>query len=80
MFTHADSNVRGRLGTKRCGELGIQESMASATNSGLEGKAKPSVRVQEIDGHLQLCILDVLSSISNGVRNPQDLGDHGSNT
>ena len=52
MFTDADSNVRGRLRTKRCGGLGIYESMASATNSGLEAKAEPSVRVQEIDGHL----------------------------
>ena len=29
---------------------------------------------------MQLCILDVLSSISNGVRNPQDLGNHSSDT
>jgi hypothetical protein len=34
--------------------------------------------VLEKDGHLQLCILDVLSSIGNGVRNPQDLGNHSS--
>jgi hypothetical protein len=36
--------------------------------------------VQERDGHLQLCILDVLSSIGNGVWNPQDLGNHSSDT
>jgi hypothetical protein len=54
--------------------------MASTTDSCLEAKAESSVRVLEIDGHLQLCILDVLSSIGNGVGNPQDLGNHGSNT
>ena len=54
--------------------------MASASDSGLEGKAESSVRVLEKDGHLQLCILDVLSSIGNGVRDPQDLGNHGSDT
>ena len=54
--------------------------MASTTNSGLEAKAEPSVRVLEKDGHLQLCTFDVLPSIGNGVRNPQDLGDHSSKT
>ena len=54
--------------------------MASATNGGLESKAESSVRVQEKDGHLQLGVLDVLSSIGNGMRNPQDLGDHSSDT
>jgi hypothetical protein len=52
--------------------------MASTTNSGVESKAESSVRVLEKDGHLQLCILDVLSSIGNGVRNPQGLGNHSS--
>ena len=52
--------------------------MASATNGGLESKAESSVRVQEKDGHLQVSVLDVLSSIGNGMRNPQDLGDHSS--
>ena len=50
--------------------------MASTTSSGLESKAESSVRVGEKDGHLQFCILDVLSSIDSGVRNPQDLGNH----
>jgi len=54
--------------------------MASTTDSGLEAKAEPSVRVQEKDGHLQPCILDVLPSIGNGVGNPQDLRDHSSDT
>lgn len=54
--------------------------MASATNSGLETKAESSVCVQEKDGHLQLCLFDVLSSVGNGVRNPQDLGNHSSDT
>jgi hypothetical protein len=52
--------------------------MALATNSGLESKTESSVRVQEKDGHLQLCILDVLTSIGDCVRNPRDLGDHSS--
>jgi hypothetical protein len=52
--------------------------MASTTNSGVESKAESSVRVLEKDGHLQLCIMDVLSSIGNGVRNPQGLGNHNS--
>ena len=54
--------------------------MASTTNSGFESKAESSVRVHEEDGHLQFCMLDVLSSIGNGVRNPQDLGNHSSDT
>ena len=52
--------------------------MALANNGGLESKAESSVRVQEKDGHLQLGVLDVLSSIGNGIRHPQDLGDHSS--
>ena len=79
MFTDADSNVGGRLGAKWCGTLGIYEGMGSTTNSALESKTESSVRVLEKDGHLQLCILDMLSSIGNGVGNPQDLGDHSSN-
>jgi hypothetical protein len=51
-----------------------------AANSSLESKPESSVRVQEKDGHLQFCILDVLSSVGNGVRNPQVLGDHSSDT
>ena len=54
--------------------------MAPTTNSGLEGKAEPSVRVQEKNGHLQLGILDVLSSIGNGCRDPQVLGNHSSDS
>ena len=52
--------------------------MASTTNSGLESKAESSIRVRKKYGHLQLCILDVLSSIGNGVWDPQGLGNHGS--
>jgi len=52
--------------------------MTSATNSGLESEAESSVRVQEKDGHLQLCIFDMLFSIGNGVWSPQDLGNHSS--
>jgi hypothetical protein len=52
--------------------------MASTTNSGVESKAESPVRVLEKDGHLQLCILDVLSSIVNGRRNPQGLGSDSS--
>jgi hypothetical protein len=52
--------------------------MASAADGGLEGKAESSVRVQEEDGHLQFGILDVLSSVSNSVRDPQDLWNHSS--
>jgi hypothetical protein len=51
--------------------------MASTTNSSLERKAESSVRVLKKNGHLQLCILDVLSPIGNGVR-PQYLGNHSS--
>lgn len=54
--------------------------MVSASNSGLETEAESSVCVQEKDGHLQLCLFDVLSSVNNGVRNPQDLGNHSSDT
>jgi hypothetical protein len=54
--------------------------MASTTDSGLESEAESSVRVQEKNGHLQLCILDVLSSVGNGVGDPQDLGDHSPDT
>jgi hypothetical protein len=50
--------------------------MASATHSGLESKAESSVRVQEEDGHLQLCLFNVLSSIGYRVRSPQDLGNY----
>jgi hypothetical protein len=50
--------------------------MASTANSGLESKAESSVRVHEKDGHLQLCILDVMSSFGSGVWNPQVLGYH----
>ena len=52
--------------------------MASTTDSSLEGEAESSVHVHEKDGHLQLCLLDVLSSVGNGVWDPQDLGNHGS--
>jgi hypothetical protein len=52
--------------------------MASTTNSSLESNSESSVRVLEKDGHLQRCILDVLSPIGNGVRNPQYLGNHSS--
>jgi hypothetical protein len=52
--------------------------MASAANSILERKPEPSVRVQEEDGHLQPCFFDMLSSIGNGVRDPQVLWDHSS--
>ena len=54
--------------------------MTSTTNSGLESKAESSIRVRKKDGHLQLCILDVLSPIGHGVGNPQDLGDHSPRT
>jgi len=54
--------------------------MTSATNSGLESEAESSVRVQEKDGHLQLCIFDMLFSIGNGVWSPQDLGKLRSST
>jgi hypothetical protein len=54
--------------------------MASTTNSGLESKAESSIRVLEKDGHLQFCILDVLSSIGNGVGSPQGLGNHRSDS
>jgi hypothetical protein len=50
--------------------------MTSAANSGLENKPESFVRVQEKGGHLQLCTLDVSSSIGNHVPNPQVLGDH----
>ena len=50
--------------------------MASATNSGLERKAESSVRVHEKNGPLQLCILDVLSSVGNSCRDPQVLGNY----
>ena len=36
--------------------------------------------MQEEDGHLQPCFFDVLSSIGNGVRNPQALRDYSSDT
>jgi len=78
MFTDADSDVRGRLGTKGRIALGIHEGMASARNSGLESKTESPVRVKEKDGPLQFRILDVLSSVRDGVRNPQDLGNHSS--
>jgi hypothetical protein len=68
------------LGTKWCGALGIQEGIASTTGSSLESEAESSVSVHEKYGHLQLCLLDVLSSIVNGVRSPQDLGNHSSDT
>jgi hypothetical protein len=80
MFTDADSNMRGRLGTKWCRELGIQEGVTPTTNSGLESKAESSVRVQEKNGHLQLCILYVMSSVGLGCRDPQFLGNHSSDT
>ena len=54
--------------------------MASTTNGGLESKAESSVRVQEKDGPLQLGILDMLSSIRNGVWDPQGLGNHSPDT
>ncbi len=78
MFTDADSDLRGRLGTKGRMALGIHEGMASARNSGLESKTESPVRVKEKDGLLQFRILDVLSSVRDGVRNPQDLGNHSS--
>ncbi|SRR5258707_9927140 len=78
MFTDADSDVRGRLGTKGRIALGIHEGMASARNSGLESKTESPIRVQEKDGSLQFRILDVLFSVRSVVRNPQDLGNHSS--
>ena len=78
MFTDADSNVGRGLGTEWCMGLGILEGMASATNSGLESKAESSVRVHEKNGHLQLCIFDVLSSVGNSCRGPQVLWNHSS--
>ncbi len=54
--------------------------MASATDCGLESKAESSIRVQKKDGHLQFCVFDVMFSIGNGVRNPQNLGHHSSST
>lgn len=78
MITDTDSNVRGRFYAKWCGVLGIDEGMASTTDSGLESEAESSVGVSEKDGHLQHCFMDVLFLIGNGVWNPQDLGDHSS--
>jgi hypothetical protein len=54
--------------------------MTPTTNSGLESKAESPVRVLEKNGHLQLFILYVISLIRNGLWNPQDLGNHSSDT
>jgi hypothetical protein len=54
--------------------------MAPTTNSGLDSKAEPSVRVQEKNGHLQLCISYVMSSVCLSCRDPQVLLNHGSDT
>ena len=54
--------------------------MEPTTNSVPEGKAEPSIRVQEKNGHLQVCILYVLSIIGKGCRGPQGLGNHSSET
>ena len=54
--------------------------MASATNCGLESKAESSIRMQKKYGHLQFCVFDVMFSVGNGVRNPQNLGHHSSST
>jgi len=78
MFTDADSDMRGRLGTKGRIALGVQEGMASARNSGLESKTESPVRVQEKYGSLQSRSWDVLSSVRSGVQKPQDLGNYSS--
>jgi hypothetical protein len=60
--------------------LRVQESVASATNSNIERKAKSAVRVLEKDWHLQWRFFDVVSPVGDGMRSPQDLRDHSSNT
>jgi hypothetical protein len=78
--TDADADMCCCLGTKWCGKLRIYQSVAVASNSCFERKAKCPVRVQEKDRHLQCRLCDVVSSVGNGMRGPQSLRHHTSST
>ena len=72
--------MRRYLAAKRRETLCIYESVAAPTHGSFETEAKIPVRVLEKDRHLQFRLRDVLSNIGNGMRDPQSLRHHSSNT